>query len=301
MIFVTNILLASLFFILLSGVYFLGEKIKGTSVVLNSNISNIFKSIVEAFIFGFFFLAVQVLFTEIYSDTIPYMFLVGFLVIFFNKGILLSSISIAPGLLYFLILKDHDSSFYIVLSTAFIAALVFEISSFYLKEIMSKLITYSFLLLFSLISLFISAEALSNGLNTETFKLQMLPFIEAVIVDIFFSYAVKFSISANILHESINFVYSTYYRDSLLYTVLGSEISSHKVSKGIFGVFNIKMDSNLSDVQKDKLTRMVLTQVKDEFPKRTILFKFDEERYAFFLSTKTLDGKTDFIIKNILF
>ena len=301
MIFISNILLSALFFILLSGLYFLGEKIKGTSFILNSKVPYTFKTIIEASLFGFFFLVIQISFTKMYSQTIPYIFVVGFLVLFFNKGIFLSSISIAPGILYFLISKDHDNSFYIVLATAFIAALVFEISSHYLREIPSKLITYAFLLVFSLISLFISAHALSNGLNINTFEYQMMPFIEVIIVDVLFSYAIKFSISANILYESINFVHSTYYRDSLLHTVIGNEVSTNKVSKGIFGVFNLNFEKGTSDSEKVKLSKKVLEQVKEEFPERTLLFKFDEERYAFFLATKTLDNKSDFVIKNILF
>ena len=301
MIFISNILLASLFFIILSGVYFLGEKIKGTSFVLNANISPLLRSMMEALIFGLLFLAIQALFTNIYSNTIPYMFLVGFMVIFLNRGILLSSISIIPGLLYFLIMKEHSDSFYMVLATAFSGALVFEISNYYLKEVHAKLITYSYLLVFSLISLFVSAHAMSNGLNINTFEYQMVPFIEIVFIDILFSYAIKFSISANILYESINFVYSTYYRDSLLYTILGTELAGQKISRGIFGVFNINVGKGLTDIQKDNISKKLLTKVKEEFPERTLLFKFDEERYAFFLSTKTLDNKYDFVIKNILF
>ena len=293
MFFLYNVSLSALFIVLLSAIYFLGEKIKSAVVVINSRISSSLIEIIEAVLFGLFFVGLQIIFNDMKLHFIVNLFIVVFLVLFFIKGILFSSIVMAPGLLHFLITKNFDDSFYLIIAATFLTAIVFELTNFFLDSKKTKAITYIFLLAISSLFFIVSAYAMKEGATNQTFLDDMMPFLIVIFVDFFFSYLIKFSLSANILYESINFVFSTYYRDSLLFGVMANEIKNKKIAKGIFGVFDIKYIDVDTEEDLKELKEKVLLEVKNKFPDRTLLFKFNDRKYAFFISTVELNGNVN--------
>ena len=291
MFFIINMSLTLFLLAIFVPIFFIFQKIRILSVVLNSNIPKIIGDITESLLYGALFIGIQVLSTNMSGSAINYLYIVGALTLYTVKGHIYSFISMVPGLVFYMLVNEYSQPFYILLATVFIFMATYEIYNFFFKNIWSKLFTFGTILVWTFIMLFVASYALGMSLTSETFEMQMLPFMMTMLSTAIFVYLINFSVSANILYESSSYVVEKYYREALSYKAIGEYISANKTVYAVYGILNIDFALKKSEEKNELIKRSVLKAIQNELPNDAVLFE-DTNKYGFFIGMKDSNNET---------
>lgn len=202
--------------------------------------------------------------------------------------------SVLPILLYQLITEEMNSVTYYWMSSTF-AVIVMYLFIDYKKEKFANISTHAFIAALSIISISTSITEYTGNFEL-ILSTSIFTFIAWIVTYFVMRTAIRFSISANVLFESINFVHSSYLRHSLLDEYLADFIKSKKVSKALFGVIEIEFNKYKEEHKNREIINTILDKIEKPLKSTSILFNIDQNKYGFFTP---IDG-VDFKLKKLI-
>lgn len=290
----SDIGLLILFSLLFTIVYFIYEKVSSIGVFSFLKVRQYIYDITNGFILGIFaFVFATILISIDNNIAVPIFFVVPFtLLLVKNSNVSIASL-LAPMIYY--AIQHNDMYIELLL---FIEFVVLSIINILLKDFLTKeRLTYSMWGIFALLALsntFIINNHLSNNYDRTTIESSIFNLVAAAILFLPLRYTIGFFVSANILSETINYVFSRYYRHALMPSATGDMITEKKVQKGILGKFEVKVEPQTSLISAKEARESLLLKAEGLFGKNSILFKSDENQYGFFIpiSEEKIDRKS---------
>lgn len=192
---------------------------------------------------------------------------------------------VIPALYYMMTNDVNEISYYLIFVLFLVITIYVFFDYFELKNISIYSIFISLLIL-SISGLFYIIYALDNSINRILIESTIFLVPSLFIIYMPIRMVLKISVSANILFESVNFVYSNYFRYSLSQKVIGDYIKMNKPKKAIFGLFKI----NIKDLHNAKIIKeiknTILTKFENKISENAILFSYSEDTFGFFYPIK---------------
>lgn len=292
----TDIGFTIVFALLFISSYFAYEALFKSKLFSNLKINKLAFEFISGTFYGLISLAFLVLINH-WDDEyfIPIYALVPILLIA-TKGINTSLASIFPMVIYMLVKNEINTSIYYWSGTIFVVMIIYLFVDFY-KEYWSRLSIHISVLLASLIAFAPGIHDYSYGIKM--YQVSISVFISWIIIYFPLRTAMRFSASANLLLESINYVYSKFLRHSLLDAYLAEFIKTKKCKKAIFGVIEIRFDRLKDENKNREITNTILLKVEEEFGKDSLLFAIDETRFGFFTPIDKVKMDIKDVVMNI--
>ena len=272
-----------LFALSLTAAYFIYEKIMSFhQLSFLRNIKNIADAI-DGITFGLFTLFFKFLLVYINNDFNVPLFVIIAIVMLLVKNLNISLISMSIPLIYYSISNEHPNITYLLIGTVASIILVYLFVDYFIDNFWSKIsviISISFL---SFISLFVFSHGLEFGYKRLVIESSILVGLSVALVYFPLRTAIRFSISANILFESANFVFSNYVRHTFSQEAIGNNIKTNNVHKAIYGIFEIRIKDKISNDSRTEIVETVLSKLETFIPEKGTFFSYDENRFGFFM------------------
>lgn len=267
--------------------FFSYEKIRSLKPIASLNIPKQARELIFGATIGLVTLLTQVINEEFLSGFKLPLFVSTVIFVMMFSNYISALYSFVPNIIYWTLTKTMDSQFYVLIGTMFALMLIYQVLDFVLKNKYVTWILCSISLFASLITFFIAGPAYDNGFTDDAFERISLIFILTP-----FGYAVtfwifKFTISSRLLYESANFIYSRFYRAGLASNAIANFISTNKVNRAAFGVFELRYDIPDTEVRKREVIKTTLQHISDTFPEESVLFDATMGRYGFFIPIKS--------------
>ena len=267
------------------GSYFTIERIIAIKGLRKLFVGNVFSSFFEGVLYGLVILLIEILMKAIYSDVGIAFYFISFIVMVSMKKIRVASYALVPSMLFVFISGDITSNTFMLISIVFVFAMLTIILEFSIKKFNYQLVLYPIMMVLAFSTLLISVYVF----NRSTYKdigYIFYTIIGTILVQFLAVYALKTSASANVLHKSVNYSYSTFYRASFIEEVVGSFIKENATERAVYGLFKLDIDEKLKKGMKKEVLESSLDSIKDVFPKNAILFHVEDRKYGFFIPWK---------------
>ena len=277
-----DFLLLVLFSVLFMGAYFSIERIIAIKSLRKLFVGNVFSSVLEGAIYGVVILLLELMMTAIFSEVGIAFYFISFLVMISMKKIRVASYALVPSMLFVFITGDITSNTFMLTSIIFVFAMLTIILEFSIKKINFQLILYPIITVLAFMALLISVYVFGRS-TEENIGYIFYTIIGTILVQFLAVYALRTSASANVLHKSVNFSYSSFYRASFVEEVVGAYIKENKPEKAIYGLFKLNIQDRWDKKTKKEVIESALDNIKESFPEKSILFHIEDGRYGFFL------------------
>ena len=289
--------LMTLFIIMFTGMYFIYERILTFKTFSFLKIKNYVLDSVNGAFFGLFALLIKLLLMQIDEDfNIPIFILVA-LTLLVIKNVNVSLMSILIPLIFFAIKFNHEGTTYYLIAMLFASMLVYIIVDYFEKSYWPILSLFITVFAFGIIGLIVFNLAFNIPFERQLFETSLfLPFMLGYLFFPFRS-AIRTSISANILFESINFTYSKYYRHTLAPKAIGSFIAETNTKRAIFGLVRIDTSAENS-IDKKEVIETVLTKFEKLISENSLLYSYDENTFGFFVPREEIINVKTLISEN---
>lgn len=150
------------------------------------------------------------------------------------------------------------------------------------KALVSKITLSLTITIVSFIAYFVFLSGnVFNGreLYEQTLVLGLLCILDVTIV----SYFMSVSKSANILFDSVNYVYLSYYRHAVALVTIADLIQKKKITHGVFGVFRHTMADEVPYETQKNISKVFLAEFEKKVPKDAIVFFIEQNVHGIFL------------------
>ena len=267
--------------------FFTFEKIKSLKSVASLGIHKQAGDFIFGAVLGSITLLMQVVNEELSSSFNLPLYISTAILMMLLVNYIAALYSIAPSLLFSLLVHDIEGQLYVVISIMFIVMIIHQILITTLNFKATHWITISVVASMTLIVFLIVGLGYEHNLGRKAFEQSALIFLFIPFGYSITFWILKFSISSRLLYESANFVYSRFYRAGLTSNAIANFISQNKTSKGIFGVFDIRYRVPNSEVRQREIIKTILQHISDTLPEKSVLFDATMGRYGFFIPIKT--------------
>ena len=267
------------------GAYFTIERVTAIKGLRKLFVGNVFASVFEGAIYGVVILLFELLMTAIYSDVGIAFYFIAFLVMISMKKIRVGSYALVPSMLFVFISGDITANTFMLVSIMFVFAILTIVLEFSIKKFNYQLILYPIITIFAFIALLISVYVFDRS-TEKNIGYIFYTIIGTILVQFLAVYALRTSASANILHKSVNFSHSTFYRASFIEEVVGAYIKKHKPERAVYGLFKLNIQDKWDKKVKKEILESALDNIEEAFPKNVILFHIEGNKYGFFLPWK---------------
>ena len=226
--------------------------------------------------------------------SIPIFLLIS-VVLIMVKNTITSLVAMFIPLIYQIINANDLFVSLVNISTLGVILSFYSLTKFF-NEKYSIIIIFIFLFIASIVDLLVLHNI--GGIPMDRYLYENSIFIPIAILIIYYPLraAKRFSISASILFESVNYVYGRYFRHPLFQTTFSEYLKSNSIKKGYLLLFKISTDG--SDEYNDiiEVRETILSKVENYFNEQTILFQQTESAYGVFIPTEHV-GSIGEIIK----
>lgn len=262
------------------------ERIRDSKLFFRWHAYGYMKNVLEGLVYGVLIILFNLILKAINPNLILPIFIIGVLLLTMVRNIVVGSFSIFAPLLYYLIEQEIDLRIYIALGLMIAMLFVIEIVQFFTKDFWINFAINNFWMIIAFFSLLIYDFIFTNYITKKSMEIIFVPYLSLIIIYIFLEIAIKFLISANILSKSVNFNFSRYYRQSLREVAINDFVNEHKLTKGIYGIFEFNYQEPRAIERNLEIKESILIDLEKIFPQKGVLFRADESRYGFFLPLK---------------
>lgn len=281
--------LSLLFTLSLIMIYFLYEKTLTIKIFSFFSIKTYVIDILNGFFYGFVVLLLKYIIKQIDIEFSVPLFFIASLIFLLIKNINISVVVTIPSLIYDSVTSnDFPSMVYLILSLLLIQFTYLIINFFKTREFAEK-IMYLTMWLLSIIGMIILGIALKLGFGRSIMEKTIISPFLFIFIYLPMRTSIRFSISANILSESVNYVFSSYVRHPLMQEAIGDNIVKNNVRKAIYGIFEIRFETHPDPNTKKELIETTLSIFERNAPKNSTLFAYDDKKFGFFIPLK-LEG-----------
>ena len=279
----TDLWIVILFQIIFLVFYFGLEKFL---LIENFSIVNYLSKIKNIF-FGFVLGGVTILFTFITKDAFKNesfpIFVICILLILVLKNYKMSFYSLVPNLFFWIMTNEINANIYILITAMFLFFITWEIINILqiTKKIKKYIIIFICLGLF-LINFLISVYGFNQVPISASINYVSMPFVFFLLCYYLSNSFIKFTISSRLLHESNNYVYSNFYRTSLMKKAIENFITDKKPNRALLGLIKIETKKNYNPKEKQEITESLLRYSTKYIDSNSILFA-SVENYGFFV------------------
>lgn len=283
----TDMGLLTIFTISLTIVYFLYEKTLTVSALSFLSVKSYILDTVNGIFFGLFTLAFKFLLQQIDPDFNIPLFLIITIILLLVKNLNASLMSLFIPFVYYVVNSDNVEISYLLIGMITLVLIVYLFVEHYAKIKWIEISIFISIIFISFISMFVIAFSFHKGFNRMNLESSLMLSIAIPIIYFPPRTALRISISANILFESINYAYGSYVRRSLAPEAIGKIIKNNKIQKAFLGIFKINIHSNVSDERKKEVIETILSRFENHVPNTSSLFAYDDLTYGFFIEEKT--------------
>lgn len=275
-----------LFSVLLITSYFLYERVVVWKALSFLRIKKYILDSFDGLVFGAFTIAFRYILLQIDPNfNIPLFAVVSVIFLLFKNQTVSLFVFALPLINYTITTNEIAITF-----TLITIVLSLHLIHIFLEQFLSKsttnLIIFILLATTSLLMMTVYKFWFEYDITRYTYENSLMIPISFIIIYISLRTSIRISISANILFESANFVFSRYLRRSLLNESAGVYIKENKVEKGILGVFEITLPDDTTDDEKQEIIRTILFDFENEVGEDVVLFSNSEIRYGIFSQLK---------------
>ncbi|WKX02513.1 hypothetical protein [Candidatus Mycoplasma mahonii] len=237
---------------------------------------------IEGFVYGGSIIIFSIFLRIIYSDFNIFVFIAPsvMLLVVRNEGV--SSYSLIVSLIYWVFMWESGVITYIILSIYLIFLFAVILWKFFWNIRKILWIIYLIMITISWIGIMIAFFWFGYSFDEALVSKILFTVLGSIILEVFINYFIKTSIAANVLYESSNYKYLSFYKAPLSISAISNNIKKYKIKKAVYGIFNINFSIGSPKMLNKEISDAVLREIEKQFGDGYILFNIDKDNYGFF-------------------
>ncbi len=263
--------------------FFIIERSLVTNISLSKRLPRLIIESIEVLVYSGIFVVAQIVGRFLFKGFQVPLFVIGAMILLSIRNVNISVFSLAIPLIYFLLAFPIENPLFVTMWGMFFVMFLFEIFEFTLSKMLARVLMFWITAFTGLLCWLIASYFLGYQDARMVSSYTLFVFLGSVIIEQFALIAIRVSISANILYESVNYDFATFARVAFKETVIGDAIKTSRFEHAVYGIFKFAFEDQGTPENNIEIQESILLDIEKVFPPASILFKADEKHYGFFL------------------